>query len=120
MSSNSSQQQYSRKSVAIAVSAACAGVPATQAQETEPLGIEEIIVTATKRAESIQDVPMSIAAFGDNDIVREGFKQLEDYAVRIPALSFGTRHPGGSNVVMRGCAVSGISFSDNPTTAIYL
>jgi len=63
---------------------------------------------------------MSIAAFSNDDIVREGFKQLEDYAVRIPALSFGTRHPGGSNVVMRGCAVSGIAFSDNPTTAIYL
>lgn len=63
---------------------------------------------------------MSITAFGNDVIVREGFKQLEDYAVRIPALSFGTRHPGGSNVVMRGCAVSGIAFSDNPTTAIYL
>lgn len=118
MSSTNSHQQFSRKSVAVAVSAACASVPAAQAQEQ--FGIEEIIVTATKRQASIQDVPMSITAFSDDDIVREGFKQLEDYAVRIPALSFGTRHPGGSNVVMRGCAVSGIAFSDNPTTAIYL
>ncbi len=117
MSHNTSQEQFSKKSVAIAVSAACAGVPAALAQD---LAIEEIIVTATKREASIQDVPMSITAFSDDDIVREGFKQLEDYAVRIPALSFGTRHPGGSNVIMRGCAVSGIAFSDNPTTAIYL
>jgi iron complex outermembrane receptor protein len=118
MSSTNSHQYFSRKSVAVAVSAACAGAPAAQAQEQ--FGIEEIIVTATKRQASIQDVPMSITAFSEDDIVREGFKQLEDYAVRIPALSFGTRHPGGANVVMRGCAVSGIAFSDNPTTAIYL
>ncbi|MDH3373929.1 MAG: TonB-dependent receptor [Gammaproteobacteria bacterium] len=118
MSTNSSHQQFSRKSVAVAVSAACAGVPAAQGQEVGRL--EEIVVTATKREVSIQDVPMSIAAFSNDDIVREGFKQLEDYALRIPALSFGTRHPGGSNVVMRGCAVSGIAFSDNPTTSIYL
>ena len=118
MSSNSSQLQFSKKSVAMAVSAACAGVPIANAQET--FAIEEIVVTATKRQESIQDVPMAITAFGNEAIVREGFKQLEDYALRIPALSFGTRHPGGSNVVMRGCAVSGIAFSDNPTTAVYL
>ena len=102
----------------MAVSAACAGVPVANAQQS--FAIEEIVVTATKRQASIQDVPMAITAFGNEAIVREGFKQLEDYALRIPALSFGTRHPGGSNVVMRGCAVSGIAFSDNPTTAVYL
>jgi outer membrane receptor protein involved in Fe transport len=120
MTTKFSYPEFSKKSVAAAVSAACAGVPAANAQAQEQVGLEEIIVTATKRAESIQDVPMSIAAFGEEEIVREGFKQLEDYAVRIPSLSFGTRHPGGSNVIMRGCAVSGIAFSDNPTTAIYL
>ncbi|MGI9271328.1 MAG: TonB-dependent receptor [Woeseiaceae bacterium] len=119
MSRNNSDLQFSKKSVAVAVSAACAGVSAAHAQD-DVFAIEEIVVTATKRSESIQDVPMSITAFGNDAIVREGFKQLEDYALRIPALSFGTRHPGGSNVVMRGCAVSGISFSDNPTTSVYL
>jgi outer membrane receptor protein involved in Fe transport len=118
MSSTSSQLQFSKKSVAMAVSAACAGVPAAHAQDS--FAIEEVVVTATRRQASIQDVPMAITAFGNEAIVREGFKQLEDYALRIPALSFGTRHPGGSNVVMRGCAVSGIAFSDNPTTAVYL
>lgn len=110
-------QQFSRTSLAVAVSAACAAVPVAHAQD---VGIEEIIVSATKRSASIQDVPMSITAFTSDDIVREGFKQLDDYAGRIPALSFGTRHPGGSNVIMRGCAVSGIAFSDNPTTSVYL
>ena len=119
MSSPTSHPQFPKKSVAFAVSAACAGVPVAEAQ-SQGRALEEIIVTATKREASINDVPMSITAFTDSDIVRQGFQQLEDYAVNIPALSFGTRHPGGSNVIMRGCSVSGIAFSDNPTTAIYL
>ncbi len=117
MSSHSSHQQFPKKSIAVAVSAACAGTAPASAQD---VALEEVIVTATKREVSINDVPMSITAFTDSDIVRQGFQQLEDYAVKIPALSFGTRHPGGSNVIMRGCSVSGIAFSDNPTTAIYL
>ncbi len=117
MSDSQSTKQFSRTSLGVAVSAACGAVPVASAQDAR---IEEITVTATKREASIQDVPMSITAFGSEDIVREGFKQLDDYAGRIPALSFGTRHPGGSNVIMRGCAVSGIAFSDNPTTAVYL
>ncbi|MDH3490793.1 MAG: TonB-dependent receptor [Gammaproteobacteria bacterium] len=117
MSDQQTPQQFSRTSLAVAVSAACVAAPSAHAQKT---AIEEIVVTATKREASIQDVPMSITAFGNDEIVREGFKQLDDYAGRIPALSFGTRHPGGSNVIMRGCAVSGIAFSDNPTTSVYL
>jgi outer membrane receptor protein involved in Fe transport len=117
MSDAKPSQQFSRTSLGVAISAACGAIPVAQAQDS---GIDEITVTATKREASIQDVPMSISAFSNDDIVREGFKQLEDYAGRIPALSFGTRNPGGSNVIMRGCAVSGIAFASNPTTAVYL
>ncbi len=121
MSSKAPFQEPSRSAIAVAVSAACAGVGTAEAQQQRtPQRIEEIIVTATKREASIQDVAMSITAFGDEEIVRQGFKQLPDYAAQIPALSWGTREPGGASVIMRGCAVSGIAFSDNPTTAIYL
>ena len=116
MSIREPRQEFKKSALVVAVSAACAGVNDAHAQDA----IEEIIVTATKRAVSIQDVPMSITAFGNEEIVRQGFKQLEDYAGQIPALSYGVRQPGGANVIMRGCAVSGIAFSDNPTTAIYL
>ena len=110
--------RFPKRAIAVAVSAACGGAyAAEQAQESV---IEEIVVTATKRAENLQDVPMSITAFTDEDIVKQGFKQLDDYIGQIPSLSFGRREPGGTNVIMRGCAVSGIAFSDNPTSAVYL
>jgi iron complex outermembrane receptor protein len=63
---------------------------------------------------------MAVTAFTNADIVSEGFKKLGDYAGKIPALSYATREPGGTTVIMRGCATSGISFSKNPTTSIYL
>jgi len=105
-----------RKVLAVAMSTAVAGTNAAQSQEV----LEEIIVTATKREESLQDIPMAVTAFTGAQIVREGFKQLDDYAAQIPSLSYGRREPGGTNVIMRGCAVSGIAFSDNPTTSVYL
>ncbi len=121
---NNPSQLFTRGKLSLAISTACASVaPNAMAQEADggdALRIDEIVVTATKRAENLQDVPMSIAAFTDEDIVQAGFKQLDDYAGLIPALSFARREPGGTNVIMRGCATSGVAFADTQSTAVYL
>ena len=123
-----SAQLYPVKSLSAIISAICAGIPAVayaqdaaQQEGEDSLILEEVLVTATKRgALNLQDVPMSITAFTNQDILLQGFKRLDDYAGQIPSLSFGRREPGGSNVIIRGCAVSAVSFSDNPTTSVYL
>ena len=102
--------------LAMAISAACAGVPAVQAQAV----LEEITVTATKREANLQDVALAITAFGTEEIVRQGFKTFSDYVGQIPALSVVARTPGATNVLMRGCATQGLSFSDSSTTSVYL
>ena len=106
-----------RKALAVAISTAVAGTGVAQAAETI---LEEVIVTATKREESLQDIPMSVTAFTDEKIVLEGFKQIDDYAGQIPGLTVNRREPGGANVIMRGCAVSSVSFGGTSTTSIYL
>jgi outer membrane receptor protein involved in Fe transport len=126
-----SAQLYPVKSLGTIISAICAGIPASAiaqdaAQEEggdseNTLILEEVLVTATKRGDiNLQDVPMSITAFTDADITLQGFKTLDDYIGQIPSLSFGRREPGGTNVIMRGCATSSISFGENPTTSVYL
>jgi len=118
-----SSQDFTRNKLSLAISAACAGAaPGAVAQETDDsvLRIEEIIVTATKREASLQDVPMAITAFTDADIVNEGFKQLDDYVAQIPGLSSARREPGGQNVIMRGCATSGVAFGASQSTSVYL
>jgi outer membrane receptor protein involved in Fe transport len=112
---DSSSLSRSSQSIAVAVSAACAGMSNAKAAE-----LEEIIVTAQKREQSLQDVPLAVTAFTDADIVRQGFRTFSDYVGQIPSLSISERQPGGTQVLMRGCATQGLTFGDSPTTSVYL
>ena len=49
--------------------------------------LEEIVVTARKREESIQDVPLSITAFTGEELERAGFADLEDISFQTPGAS---------------------------------
>ena len=109
-------QSNSKNILRLAVTAACAGVPATQVQAA----IDEITVTSTKREANIQDVAIAVTAFTDEEIVRQGFKTFSDYVGQIPSLSVVARQPGATSVLMRGCATQGLSFSDSSTTSVYL
>lgn len=109
---------YGRSAIAAAVSAALAG-PSALAQ-TQGQTIEEIVVTATKRAESLADIPMSISAFTTEDIARQGLEGLDDYVRKIPSLAVARREPAGNSVVFRGVAASGIQFGANPSSGVYL
>jgi iron complex outermembrane recepter protein len=55
-------------------------------QAAQPL--EEITVTAQKRAQNIQEVPLSITALSAKQIENEGYQSFQDYGVRIPNLAF--------------------------------
>src|SRR5690606_34760121 len=116
MHSKEAAPELGRRALAVAVSAACGGTSVAQAQQA----LEEIIVTATKREASVQDGPLAVTAFSEQDIVRQGFKSLDDYIGQIPGLSFSRREPGGTTVLMRGCTISGLSFGGSTTTSIYL
>ncbi len=116
MSHQEAAPLFSRSAIAVAVSAAC-GTSVAYAQNPQ---LEEIVVTATKREASLQDVPLAITAFTEGDIVRQGFQTLDDYVGKIPGLSFSRREPGGTTVLMRGCTISGLSFGANSTTSLYL
>lgn len=63
---------------------------------------EEIVVTAQYRAQRIQDVPLSVTAFGAEELEERGVDDFVDYARSVPGLSFNNRGPNRSNIVMRG------------------
>lgn len=77
---------------------AAAAAQATQAPETQP----EIIVTATKRASTIQDVPFSINAQTQEDIQKSGAVTIEDLSRNVAGLSIQNLGPGQSQVSIRG------------------
>ena len=107
-----------RSSLGVAVTAAVAGTPAAQAQDE--VGLEEIIVTATKREVSMQEIPIAVTAFSEEEIVFQRFRNFEDYVGQIPNLAISDRQPGATSVIMRGCAAQGLSFADSATTSVYL
>jgi outer membrane receptor protein involved in Fe transport len=105
-----------KNALRLAVSAACAGVPVAHAAPA----LEEIVVTATKREANMQDIPIPITVFTNEQIVKQGFKTFSDYVGQIPSLAVSERQPGATSVLMRGCASQGLSFSDSSTTSVYL
>jgi iron complex outermembrane receptor protein len=104
--------------LAAAISATL-GVAGTASAQTSG-GLETIIVTATRRAENLQNVPESISAFGTEAIEMRGLKQMDVYAKFIPGLSLGVREPGGTTIVFRGVASSGLQFGAVSSSALYL
>jgi iron complex outermembrane recepter protein len=74
--------------------------------------LEEVIVTARKRTENLQDVPISMAVFSSKDLQNLNIAQFEDYATITPSISFVSAGPGTQTFVMRG-----VSDGSNPNYA---
>ena len=66
-----------------------------------------IIVTASKREENLQDVPVSIQAIGTRRLDQLNISNFEDYTKQLPSVSFQTLQPGVTVVYMRGVASGG-------------
>lgn len=87
---------------ALAAAGVLGSVAPAMAQTDEASGPEIIIVTATKRAQSLYDVPFSINAQTEEDIQRTGSGDLEDVARNVASLSIQNLGPGQSQVSVRG------------------
>ena len=96
-----------------------AAAPDAAAQDDE-LALEEIIVTARKRSENLQDVPISVQAFGAESIEKQGIRTLEDYARLVPSLTYSSWLPGSSMVVFRGVTVTADAFSGTSSAATFV
>jgi len=75
---------------------------------TPPGGVEEITVTARKRAEDIQDVPFAISAQTEEQLRAAGSKNVEDIALGLPSFSVQNLGPGQSQVAIRGISAGQI------------
>jgi iron complex outermembrane recepter protein len=107
-------------SAVLSVSSGAAGAQDSQGAPPTITGLGEVIVTATKRAESLQDVSESISAFDTSAIAMRGLQQIDDIAKYIPGLSLAQREPGGTTIVFRGVASSGLQFGAVSSSALYL
>jgi outer membrane receptor protein involved in Fe transport len=107
--------------VAYAVSIALAGsyAPGVLAQ-TQTVGLEQIVVTARKREETLIDVPQEIQAIGQRELERANVSNLDDITRFVPSLSFNAVTPGRGAIYFRGVADDSSSFIADASSAIYL
>jgi outer membrane receptor protein involved in Fe transport len=101
------------------------GLAATAEPETTTSGgLEEIVVTATRRVERLQDVPVSVLAFSQEKMDAQGLKNVDDLARLSPGLNFqrngmssaGNYNDEGSDINIRGVD----STAGTSTTGIYI
>jgi len=111
---------YSRTPIAAGVMVALTA-PAVLAQEQ----IEEVIVTAQKRTENLQDVPISIQAIGEQSIKELNLTNFKDYAAMLPSVAMTPTLGAGSSfslVYMRGISTAGDGQATTslPSVGMYL
>lgn len=102
-----------------------ASIPASAfAQDTAPQaadegGIQDIVVTARKRAESVQDVPVAVTALSADLIQKQDITSLEKIAARTPNFSVGRASNGsGAQLTMRGIGSSSTSIGIEQSVAV--
>ncbi|MHA7816288.1 MAG: TonB-dependent receptor [Pseudohaliea sp.] len=110
---------YSKRPMIAALalaSASLAGGPAALAQDSA-LAIEEVVVTARKRAENLQEVPIAISAIDENTIQRAGIERAGDYVGLIPNVTLvDTANVGDTQLSIRGI----VSTRDAESTFAYV
>ena len=112
--------------VAVALSSAALVSTSVQAQEPKPRGasaamLEEVIVTARKREESMQDVPLSVSAFNSDQIDALKVRNLSNLSVGMPNVSLediGTTR-GTANFSIRGLGINSSIPSIDPTVGVF-
>ena len=111
--------------ISLAVAAALAVGPpralATAPADGSPGALQEIVVTARKRQENLQDVPLSVDVFTKKDMQNLGIAGFDDYAEKVPSISFISTGPGTQLFVMRGVADgSNSTYANSSATGVFL
>ena len=81
--------------------------------------IQEVVVTASRRAEALNKVPISVAAFTKQRLDQQGVRSIDDVSRLTPGVTFSrgdARNAGASNIAIRGIA----STVASSTTGIYI
>ncbi|MBV8085277.1 MAG: TonB-dependent receptor, partial [Chloroflexi bacterium] len=106
--------------------AGAAHAAAAAATDTTASTIEELVVTAQRREESVQSVPMTIQALSGNTLTQKAIFTVEDLFRFTPNVEFAKNGPGQGNIFMRGLSAgfagnqSSATVGNFPNVALYL
>ena len=99
--------EFQRTKINQAVVAAIASISTVSAFGQEVASnraIEEVVVTATKRAVPLQDVAVAVQALTEDALDDLGIATFEDYLIQLPGITAGGSGPGQNTIYIRGLA----------------
>jgi len=90
--------------------------------DAEPYALEEVIVTAQKRQENLQEIPVAVTAISADDLEQKQLRNMQDIRTLVPNLYLEEALSGGSTVKMslRGIGVDNQNFSFDAPIGIYI
>ncbi len=106
----------------LALAAFAVGVVPANAQEADSL-FEEITVTATKREQSIYDVPIALSAFDGDKLAQQGIVDIVDIGKFVPNLNitqFSAGHTSSANPFIRGIGLQDHLITTDPGVSVYV
>lgn len=112
--------------IAATVASLLSSTPVLAQSAAQPVagGLEEIVVTATRRAERLQDVPISVSAFSQEKIDSQGLKNIDDLTRLTPGVTFQRNGMGSSanyNDENSDINIRGVdSSAGSPTVGVYV
>ena len=101
---NTSKSNYKRNAIALAVASAIS-MQEAQAQDSEEV-LDEVIVTATKRAVDIQDVPVAVTSVSGDKLVKMQINDILSLEKAIPGLTIAS-YGNNAQAIMRGAGTAG-------------
>ncbi len=99
--------------------AAHAAEPTNASSEATTGSIEEITVTAQRRSESIQNVPISMQAFTSETLQQLNVTTLDDYIKYLPNVTSANNGPGQNEVFMRGLSAGSQPSQGSASTGLW-
>lgn len=107
---------------ALAVSSAFTCAPALAQDNPGNKVLEEVVVTAQKRSQSLQDVPLSVQVLDSKAIDQLNISNFDDYINYMPSVSYRSLKPGSASIYIRGISSGGDGNASGqlPSVAIYL
>lgn len=121
-----SNSLYSRLVAALSLATIIQVPGQVYAQQDEPqqpsaTGIlEEIIVTARRREESLQDTPVAVTAFSQRFLDQMGARAFEDFAMSVPGLSFVGNNSPENKIVLRGVSTGVVTRDEGSVVGLYI
>jgi iron complex outermembrane recepter protein len=95
-------------------------VPALSQSQPQPGMLEEVIVTAQKRSQSLTDVPIAISAITSQALENTGAKRLSDLTNLVPNVNISQTSELGSQVTIRGVGASSRNIGFDTRVGVYL